>query len=157
MIPLLTFPIQVYRRRLLDQKSHLENCSRALIEGLEVILQDIEGDAPWKAAWRGGQLATPANLTKLMVHAARANCLLTVAYLRWAGAWPFLSGEWGASALTAALESRHFRLAEIIIRDLGGCPYVCEADGRVPRDSVFMPASLREEIEKVKCRTNTVK
>ncbi|XP_063843982.1 serine/threonine-protein phosphatase 6 regulatory ankyrin repeat subunit C-like isoform X2 [Scylla paramamosain] len=140
---------EVHRRRLLAQQFHLENCSRKLVSGLKALLHDIEGNTPWKTLWGGGKESDPIVLTKYMVHAVRANCVLTVAFLRWAGAWPFLSGDWGVSALTAALECHQLRLAETLIRDLGGCPYVRDFNGCLPVTSVFMPVSLREDTEKM--------
>ncbi|XP_063856067.1 serine/threonine-protein phosphatase 6 regulatory ankyrin repeat subunit B-like isoform X3 [Scylla paramamosain] len=121
-----------YCCRLRVEQRRLVEVSRALVEGISNLLEDIEGSTPWLAAWRSGEDTDHATLSDLLAKAAAANCPVTAAFLQSAGAWPFFSQASGGSALHAALDAGHQTMAEALIRDLGGCPYVPDTHGRLP-------------------------
>ncbi|XP_063854970.1 serine/threonine-protein phosphatase 6 regulatory ankyrin repeat subunit B-like isoform X3 [Scylla paramamosain] len=123
---------QAYCCRLRVEQRRLVEVSRALVEGISNLLEDIEGSTPWLAAWRSGEDTDHATLSDLLAKAAAANCPVTAAFLQSAGAWPFFSQASGGSALHAALDAGHQTMAEALIRDLGGCPYVPDTHGRLP-------------------------
>ncbi|XP_063856993.1 ankyrin-1-like isoform X2 [Scylla paramamosain] len=123
---------QAYCCRLRVEQRRLVEVSRALVEGISNLLEDIEGSTPWLAAWRSGEDTDHASLSDLLAKAAAANCPVTAAFLQSAGAWPFFSQASGGSALHAALDAGHQTMAEALIRDLGGCPYVPDTHGRLP-------------------------
>ncbi|XP_050691562.1 uncharacterized protein LOC126983106 [Eriocheir sinensis] len=89
---------------------------KALVKGIAALMKTIEGDTPWRAAWPEDE---PQALSALMVEAVRARCPVSAAFLHQAGAWSFLSGEWGTSALATALEEGHTDMAELLVRHLG--------------------------------------
>ncbi|XP_050691597.1 ankyrin-3-like isoform X1 [Eriocheir sinensis] len=93
---------------------------KALVEGIDALMKTIEGDTPWRAAWPEDE---PQALSALMVEAVRARCPVSAAFLHRAGAWSFLSGEWGTSALATALEEGHTDMAELLVRHLGSSIY----------------------------------
>ncbi|XP_063887790.1 uncharacterized protein LOC135115206 [Scylla paramamosain] len=121
-----------YCCRLRLEQRRLVKVSRALVEGISNLVEDIEGSTPWLAAWRWGEDTDLATLSYLLAKAAAANCPVTAAFLQSAGAWPFFSQASGGSALHAALDAGHQAMAELLIRDLGGCPYVPDTHGRLP-------------------------
>ncbi|KAK8373850.1 hypothetical protein O3P69_014165 [Scylla paramamosain] len=121
-----------YCCRLRVERRRLVEVSRAHVEGISNLLEDIEGSTPWLAAWRSGEDTDHATLSDLLAKAAAANCPVTAAFLQSAGAWPFFSQASGGSALHAALDAGHQTMAEALIRDLGGCPYVPDTHGRLP-------------------------
>ncbi|XP_063857510.1 serine/threonine-protein phosphatase 6 regulatory ankyrin repeat subunit A-like isoform X2 [Scylla paramamosain] len=123
---------KAYCCRLRVEQRRLVEVSRALVEGISNLLEDIEGSTPWLAAWRSGEDTDHATLSDLLAKAAAANCPVTAAFLQSAGAWPFFSQASGGSALHAALDAGHQTMAEALIRDLGGCPYVPDTHGRLP-------------------------
>ncbi|KAK8373100.1 hypothetical protein O3P69_007803 [Scylla paramamosain] len=121
-----------YCCRLRVERRRLVEVSRAHVEGISNLLEDIEGSTPWLAAWRSGEDTDHATLSDLLAKAAAANCPVTAAFLQSAGAWPFFSQASGGSALHAALDAGHQTMAEALIRDLGGCPHVPDTHGRLP-------------------------
>lgn len=130
------------------QRKKLRECGRRLDCGLRGLLKELKGDTPWKVKWREGkEKMSPIELTHLMVLAMQTKCLLTAAFLKWAGAYPFMSGWWGTSPLMAAVQSGHEDAVEMLIRDLGGCPYVKDTDGHMPID--WMSPQLRTRLEMV--------
>lgn len=82
-----------------------------------------------------------------MAEATRANCPLTATFLQQAGAWSFLSGPQLASPLHAAMEAGHWCMVDMLVRDLGGCLYVPDGEGRLPKD--MMPFDRRQQLEQV--------
>ncbi|KAK8384171.1 hypothetical protein O3P69_009124 [Scylla paramamosain] len=121
-----------YCCKLRAEQRRLAKDSHGLIEGIKKLRKCIEGNTPWQASWRWGKDCDRAALSDLMAKAAAANCPLTAAFLHRAGAWSFFSGSLGGSALHTSLEANHLGMAEILIRDLGGCLYVQDTHGRLP-------------------------
>ncbi|XP_069168790.1 serine/threonine-protein phosphatase 6 regulatory ankyrin repeat subunit A-like [Procambarus clarkii] len=114
-----------------------------LIEGVDELVSCLGGDTPWLASWARGQ--SVETLTQLMVQAARANCILTCSFLYQAGAQASWSTESRVSPLHAALEAQHWRLAERMVKDMGGCLYVPDSTGRLP--TAILPPDLRWTLE----------
>ncbi|KAK8390778.1 hypothetical protein O3P69_010468 [Scylla paramamosain] len=121
-----------YCCRLRVEQRRLLKVSRALVEGISSLLEDIEGNIPWLAVWRRGEDTDRATLSDLLAKAAATSCPVTAAFLQNAGAWPFFSQVSGVSALHAALDAGHQAMAEVLIRHLGACPYVPDTHGRLP-------------------------
>ncbi|XP_045105084.1 ankyrin-1-like isoform X2 [Portunus trituberculatus] len=121
-----------YCCRLHAEQRRLVQVSDVLVKGISNLLEDIEGDTPWRTTWRGGNDTDRAALSNLLAKAAAANCPLTASFLHSAGAWPFFSPASGSSALHAALDAGHQDMAELLVRDLGACPYVPDSGGRLP-------------------------
>ncbi|XP_063851977.1 ankyrin-1-like isoform X1 [Scylla paramamosain] len=121
-----------YCCRLRAEQRRLEKVSGALAKGINNLVKTMEGNTPWQAAWRWGKDTDRPELSDLLAKAAAANCPVTAAFLQSAGAWSFFTGTSGGSALHAAVEAGHQGMAELLIRDLGGCPYVPDAHGRLP-------------------------
>ena len=119
----------------------------ALVKGIDGLLKVIEGDTPWKAAWRWGEIKDTAEFSGLLVTAASADCPVTASFLQSAGAWPYYSTQDCPSALHVALDNSHWRMAEVLVRDLRACPYVPDVAGRLPRD--LMPRHLQYKLEEV--------
>ncbi|XP_045119413.1 uncharacterized protein LOC123509278 [Portunus trituberculatus] len=122
----------VYCCRLRAEQRQLAKMSDVLVKNISKLLEEIEGDTPWQAAWRVGEDIERAALSDLLAKAAAANCPLTASFLHSAGAWTFFSPTPGRSALHAALEAGHQGMAELLVRDLGACPYVPDSGGRLP-------------------------
>ena len=139
---------QAYLCRLRAERRRAEERGRAstqgdqrrrvgvLVKGIDRLLETIASDAPWKVAWPRDK---PLELSALMAEAVLAKCPLSVAFLHRAGAWAFRSGEWGASALAAALEGEHKGMDELLIKHLGSSVY---ADARLLSGGIS--TSLRE-------------
>ncbi|XP_050704003.1 ankyrin-2-like [Eriocheir sinensis] len=107
-------------RGRLDSSGQSEERRHLFIKGIDDILKTIEGDTPWQAAWPKDK---PKALSALMVEAVHAKCPVTAAFLHRAGAWSFLSGDRGASALATALEEGHKGMAELLVKHLGTSIY----------------------------------
>ncbi|XP_050706842.1 ankyrin-1-like [Eriocheir sinensis] len=107
-------------RGRLDSSRQSEERRRLFTKGIDDILKTIEGDTPWQAAWPKDK---PKALSALMVEAVHAKCPVTAAFLHRAGAWSFLSGDRGASALATALEEGHKGMAELLVKHLGTSIY----------------------------------
>lgn len=151
-------PTQTYLCRLLAERRRLTEHGHkhiimegvklcrvdVLLRGTDVLLMAIKGDAPWKAAWPKDK---PQLLSALMAEAVLADCPVMAGFLHRAGAWSFARGEWGSSALSSALEAGHNHMIERLIRHLGGCIYVPDADGRLPRDMLL--EAERRHLEQV--------
>ena len=121
------------------------------MDGITTLLEDIQGNTPWLAAWPQGEEDTdPPALSDLLAKAAAANCPVTAAFLHRAGAWPFFSSaSGGSSALHAALDAGHQGMAELLVRDLGACPYVPDRHaGRLPLH--IMADEHRQRMEQVR-------
>ncbi|XP_045136399.1 uncharacterized protein LOC123519295 [Portunus trituberculatus] len=121
-----------YCCRLRAEQRRLVQVSGVLVDGIKSLLEDIEGDTPWQAAWRRGEDTNRATLSDLLAKAAAANCPLTASFLHSAGAWLFFTPASGSSALHAALDAGHQDMAELLIMDFGACPYVPDSGGRLP-------------------------
>ncbi|XP_063843963.1 uncharacterized protein LOC135090817 isoform X2 [Scylla paramamosain] len=121
-----------YCCRLRVEQRRLEKVSGALVKGINNLMKTIEGNTPWQAAWRWEKDTDRPALSDLLAKAAAANCPVTAAFLHRAGAWTFFTRTSGGSALHAAVEAGHQGMAEMLIRDLGGCLYMPDADGRLP-------------------------
>lgn len=133
---------RAYSSRLRAERDRLKSCNEICLE-IDTILQTLEGDTPWAAAWGKGE---SVHLTALMAKAVQANCPTTAAFLQQAGAWCFFSGS-EPSPLHAALETEHWSLAKTLVRDLKGCIYIPDREGRSPND--MMPPECRQELEQV--------
>ncbi|XP_050707204.1 ankyrin-1-like [Eriocheir sinensis] len=107
-------------RGRLDSSRQSEERRRLFMKGIDDILKTIEGDTPWQAAWPKDK---PKALSALMVEAVHAKCPVTAAFLHRAGAWSFLSGDRGASALATTLEEGHKGMAELLVKHLGTSIY----------------------------------
>ncbi|XP_063852128.1 serine/threonine-protein phosphatase 6 regulatory ankyrin repeat subunit C-like [Scylla paramamosain] len=127
----LAFLTSAYCCRLRAEQRRLEKVSSALVEGIDNLVTTIEGNTPWQAAWRWGKETDRPALSDLLAKAAAANCPVTAAFLHRAGGWTVFNGASGGTALHAALEAGHKGMAELLIRDLGGCPYVPDTHGRL--------------------------
>ncbi|XP_045137009.1 uncharacterized protein LOC123519625 isoform X2 [Portunus trituberculatus] len=136
---------QAYCCRLRAEQNRLEKVSNNLVKGVSNLLETIEGNSPWEATWRWCKDTNRATLSDLLAKATAANCPVTAAFLQKAGAWSFFSGTSGSSALHAALEAGHQGMAELLIRELGGCPYVLDTYGRLPID--LMTDEERRKLE----------
>ncbi|XP_050704683.1 ankyrin-1-like [Eriocheir sinensis] len=114
-------------RDRLDSSGQSEERRHLFKTGIDDILKTIEGDTPWQAAWPKDQAALPKDkpkaLSDLMVEAVHAKCPVTAAFLHRAGAWSFLSGDRGASAMATALEEGHKGMAELLVKHLGTSIY----------------------------------
>ncbi|KAK8375290.1 hypothetical protein O3P69_012776, partial [Scylla paramamosain] len=128
----LAFLTTAYCCRLRAEQRRLEKISSALVEGIDSLVKTIEGNTPWQAAWRWGKETDRPALSDLLAKAAAANCPVTAAFLHRAGGWTVFNGASGGTALHAALEAGHKGMADLLIRDLGGCPYVPDTHGRLP-------------------------
>ncbi|XP_045105113.1 serine/threonine-protein phosphatase 6 regulatory ankyrin repeat subunit C-like isoform X2 [Portunus trituberculatus] len=134
--------INAYCCRLLAERRRLEHTGRALVEGIDHLLNMIKGDTPWEADWPNN--SSHAALSRLLTEASRANCPVTAAFLHKAGAWAFFTGDEKhphtkvTTALHAALEANHYSMAEVLIRDLRACPYVPDGKGRLPCNLMTM-------------------
>ncbi len=118
-----------------------------LINGINQLLQGIMGTAPWNVAWKWKKGTSYVDIARLMAEAARSNCPVTTSFLRRARAWPFFSDAKSVSALHAALDAQHWKMAKLLVRNLDACPYVADTRGRRPTD--LMPPEMREQLEKV--------
>ncbi|XP_045107920.1 serine/threonine-protein phosphatase 6 regulatory ankyrin repeat subunit C-like isoform X2 [Portunus trituberculatus] len=134
-----------YSRRLLAEQRRLENVSRNLAEGINNLVKAIEGNTPWETAWRWGKETDRPALSDLLIKAAAANCPVTAAFLHRAGAWSVFSQAPGGNALHSALEAGHKGMAELLIRDLGGCPYLPDTNGRLSLDMMTKEEQQRLE------------
>ncbi|XP_063857741.1 ankyrin-1-like isoform X3 [Scylla paramamosain] len=134
-----------YCCRLRAEQRRLEKVSSALVEGIDNLVTTIEGNTPWQAAWRWGKETDRPALSDLLAKAAAANCPVTAAFLHRAGGWTVFNGASGGTALHAALEAGHKGMAELLIRDLGGCPYVPDTRGRLPVH--MMPDGEQQRLE----------
>ncbi|KAK8375153.1 hypothetical protein O3P69_015606 [Scylla paramamosain] len=128
----LAFLTTAYCCRLRAEQRRLEKVSSALVEGIDNLVTTIEGNTPWQAAWRWGKETDRPALSDLLAKAAAANCPVTAAFLHRAGGWTVFNGASGGTALHAALEAGHKGMAELLIRALGGCPYVPDTHSRLP-------------------------
>ncbi|XP_045110134.1 LOW QUALITY PROTEIN: ankyrin-2-like [Portunus trituberculatus] len=125
-----------YCCRLRAEKRRLVKISSVLVKGIKSLLKDIEGNTPWRTAWRWGKGTDRAALSDLLAKTAAANCPVTASFLHSAGAWTSFSQVSHGSALHAALDAGHQCMAELLIRDLGACPYVPDSVGRLPLDII---------------------
>ncbi|XP_063856866.1 ankyrin-1-like isoform X2 [Scylla paramamosain] len=121
-----------YCCRLRAEQRRLEKGNSALVEGIDNLVKTIEGNTPWQAAWRWGKETDRPALSDLLAKAAAANCPVTAAFLHKAGGWTVFNGASGGTALHAALVVGHRGMAELLIRNLGACPYVPDTHGRLP-------------------------
>ncbi|XP_063854781.1 ankyrin-2-like isoform X2 [Scylla paramamosain] len=144
-----------YCCRLRAEQRRLEKVSGALVEGINNLVKTIEGNTPWQAAWRWGKETDRPALSDLLAKAAAANCPVTAAFLQRAGAWPIFNGASGGTALHAALEAGHQGMAELVIRDLGGCPYVPDIHGRLPMH--MMPDEEQQRLKQKLFKEERVK
>ncbi|XP_063852565.1 ankyrin-1-like isoform X2 [Scylla paramamosain] len=134
-----------YCCRLRAEQRRLEKVSSGLVEGIDNLVTTIEGNTPWQAAWRWGKETDRPALSNLLAKAAAANCPVTAAFLHRAGGWTVFNGVSGGTALHAALEAGHKGMAELLIRDLGGCPYMPDTHGRLPVH--MMPHEEQQRLE----------
>ncbi|XP_063854789.1 serine/threonine-protein phosphatase 6 regulatory ankyrin repeat subunit B-like isoform X2 [Scylla paramamosain] len=134
-----------YCCRLRAEQRRLEKISSGLVEGIDNLVRTIEGNTPWQAAWRWGKETDRPALSDLLAKAAAANCPVTAAFLHRAGGWTVFNGASGGTALHAALEAGHKGMAELLIRDLGGCPYVPDTHGRLAVH--MMPHEEQQRLE----------
>ncbi|KAK8405453.1 hypothetical protein O3P69_001789 [Scylla paramamosain] len=134
-----------YCCRLRAEQRRLEKVSSALVEGIDNLVTTIEGNTPWQAAWRWGKETDRPALSDLLAKAAAANCPVTAAFLHMAGGWTVFNGASGGTALHAALEAGHKGMAELLIRDLGGCPCVPDTHGRLAVH--MMPHEEQQRLE----------
>ncbi|XP_063883150.1 uncharacterized protein LOC135112580 isoform X2 [Scylla paramamosain] len=141
----LAFLTTAYCCRLRAEQRRLEKVSSALVEGIDNLVTTIEGNTPWQAAWRWGKETDRPALSDLLAKAAAANCPVTAAFLHMAGGWTVFNGASGGTALHAALEAGHKGIAELLIRDLGGCPYVLDTHGRLAVH--MMPHEEQQRLE----------
>ncbi|XP_063849138.1 ankyrin-1-like isoform X2 [Scylla paramamosain] len=141
----LAFLTTAYSCRLRAEQRRLEKFSSALVEGIDNLVKTIEGNTPWQAAWRWGKETDRPALSDLLAKAAAANCPVIAAFLHRAGGWTFFNGASGGTALHAALEAGHKGMAELLIRDLGGCPYIPDTHGRLPVH--MMPNEEQQSLE----------
>ncbi|KAK8375127.1 hypothetical protein O3P69_017797 [Scylla paramamosain] len=141
----LAFLTTAYCCRLRAEQRRLEKVSSALVEGIDNLVTTIEGNTPWQAAWRWGKETDRPALSDLLAKAAAANCPVTAAFLHRAGGWTVFNGASGGTALHAALEAGHKGMAELLIRDLGGCPYVPDTHGRLAVH--MMPHEEQQRLE----------
>ncbi|KAK8384402.1 hypothetical protein O3P69_009307 [Scylla paramamosain] len=130
-----------------------------LRDDLARLIATVKGDTPWEARWPEESRAkakieqrSTAKLTAFMVTAAQANCPLTVAFLRWAGAWPFFSRQRGTTVLHAALTAGHLHLVEVLVRDLGASLYIPDSSGCQPSHMHQMPPHLFTRLQMVMYR-----
>ncbi|XP_063872121.1 uncharacterized protein LOC135106766 [Scylla paramamosain] len=137
-----------YCCRLRAEQRRLEKVSSALVEGIDNLVTTIEGNTPWQAAWRWGKETDRPALSDLLAKAAAANCPVTAAFLHMAGGWTVFNGASGGTALHAALEAGHKGMAELLIRDLGGCPCVPDTHGRLAVH--MMPHEEQQRLEQVR-------
>ncbi|XP_063851013.1 ankyrin-2-like isoform X2 [Scylla paramamosain] len=141
----LAFLTTAYCCRLRAEQRRLEKVSSALVEGIDNLVKTIEGNTPWQAAWRWGKETDRPALSDLLAKAAAANCPVTAAFLHRAGGWTVFNEASGGTALHAALEAGHRGMAELLIRDLGACPYVPDTHGRLPVH--MMPNEEQQRLE----------
>ncbi|XP_063851851.1 serine/threonine-protein phosphatase 6 regulatory ankyrin repeat subunit B-like isoform X2 [Scylla paramamosain] len=141
----LAFLTTAYCCRLRAEQRRLEKVSSALVEGIDNLLTTIEGNTPWQAAWPWGKETDRPALSDLLAKAAAANCPVTAAFLHRAGGWTVFNGASGGTALHSALEAGHKGMSELLIRDLGGCPYVPDTHGRLPVH--MMPDKEQQTLE----------
>ncbi|XP_042218930.1 serine/threonine-protein phosphatase 6 regulatory ankyrin repeat subunit A-like isoform X2 [Homarus americanus] len=138
---------RVFLHKLKDERRRIEDLSPNLRTGVDQLIStlDREDDTPWRASWPPGE--TIAQLTHLMVEAARVNCTLTCYFLHRAGGRPSLRDKSYVSPVRTALEAKHWGLAKELIKHMGGCLYVEEdARGRLPAD--MLPVDLQHSIDK---------
>lgn len=138
--------LQAYCARLEIEQTRLKR-NTILSKGIKLLLKVIQGDAPWTVAWRWTKGNTYADVTRLMSEAARCNCPVTASFLHRARAWPFYSDDECVSPLHAALDAEQWKMVEILVSNLGACPYVPDTRGRLPTS--LMPAETRLQLEKV--------
>ncbi|XP_045105077.1 uncharacterized protein LOC123500424 [Portunus trituberculatus] len=146
-----------YCCRLRAERRRLVKVSRVLVKGINSLLKDIEGNTPWRTAWRWGKGTDRTAISDLLAKTAAASCPLTASFLHSAGAWSSFSQVSCGSALHAALDAGHQYMAELLIRDLGACPYVPDSVGRLPLDIItheerrhHLEQLLEKESEKLK-------
>lgn len=133
-----------YCTRLEIERTRLEG-NDSLIKGIKFLLRVIRGDTPWTAAWRWNKGASYADITLLMSAASKSNCPVTASFLQRARAWPFYSAAECDSPLHAALDAQQWTMAEILVRNLGACPYVSDKRKRLSTD--LMPTETRKQLE----------
>ncbi|XP_042892840.1 serine/threonine-protein phosphatase 6 regulatory ankyrin repeat subunit C-like isoform X2 [Penaeus japonicus] len=133
---------RAYKNRLQWEKRQFSPREDLLHQGIDQMLERLEGPTPWRTKWKFMGVRT---LTALMCTAARHNCTLTAFFLQQAGAQTFLVSEDGFTALHAALQVKHWSLASAMVKDMSASLYISDASGCLPRD--MMPDYLRVEIE----------
>ncbi|XP_063855505.1 uncharacterized protein LOC135097489 [Scylla paramamosain] len=115
-----------YCCRLRAEKRHLEKISGALVEGINYLVETIEGNAPWQAVRRWEKETDRTALNDLLVNATASNCSEIAAFLQIAEDWPFSTGTSAASALHAPLEAGHQEIAELLLS-----PHMLDTHGRL--------------------------
>ncbi|XP_069956365.1 serine/threonine-protein phosphatase 6 regulatory ankyrin repeat subunit B isoform X2 [Cherax quadricarinatus] len=118
----LLHALQAEKRRIREE-------DRGLHDGVEHLMKTMRGPRPWQTSWPPDTLT---NLTSLMVMAASNNCPLAATFLRQAGAKCFLRNEAGVTGVHAAMQARHWKLAELLLTHLGGCLYIPDSAATLP-------------------------
>lgn len=135
---------QAFIRKLKGEQKQ-ESLTKEIHKGVDRLVKELSGDAPWRARWPRGK--TFAQLTKLMVIAAHANCPLICSFLYQAGAESFSTDKNGSTPLHAALEAKHWTMAKQILGNMGGSLYLPDGGRRLPTDMIT--PELLHQLEEV--------
>ncbi|KAG0715246.1 hypothetical protein GWK47_001350 [Chionoecetes opilio] len=129
--------VQVEQNRVRSEDSVLRS-------GMDHLLNCLRGKTPWQTTWPFREQAY-SDLTSLLVAAARNNCPLTATFLKLCGGMSFKQDDQGTTPLHAALNASHMAMARMMVRDLGACLYVTDAQGNLPSD--LLPRDVRHQLE----------
>ncbi|KAG0711191.1 Ankyrin repeat, PH and SEC7 domain containing protein secG [Chionoecetes opilio] len=129
--------VQVEQNRVQPEDS-------VLWSGINHLLSCLRGKTPWQITWLFREQAY-SDLTSLLVAAARNNCPLTATFLKLCGGMSFKQDDQGTTPLHAALNASHMAMARRMVRYLGACLYVTDAQGNLPSD--LLPRDVRHQLE----------
>lgn len=142
---------------LTREEDQAKSLPLGLSEGIKSLTSSLRSDTPWKTCWVPGVCSTDlyktkTHLNRLIMDAVEANLPLTTAFLHEAGGQCYARDKNGVTPLHVALKFQHWGLAEVMVRNMGGCLYVSDVHGHWP--TTTMPPVLQLKLEKVSFYTS---
>ncbi|XP_042216787.1 uncharacterized protein LOC121862540 isoform X2 [Homarus americanus] len=99
--------------------------------GMEQMVEQLQDEEPWRAAWQGTEKTTEV-LTNLLSQACHHGASLTASFIQWEGGSATSQAGIGRTALHVALDAGHLTTAVCLVRNLGGNLFLGDSEGRLP-------------------------
>lgn len=138
---------QIFLNVLKVEQDRVQPQDTLLRSGIDHLLDGLRSDTPVNTAWPFLD-KTYSDLTSFLVAAARNNCPVTATFIKLCGGMSYKWDNTGTTPLHAALEANHLKMARVMVRDLGACPYVADSQGNLPLN--LLQPDMKKHVEEVK-------